>query len=256
LLNYTETRPQVTVYFQNQASDEQMFKLRDTLVGSGKTISTKYISKSDAFNTYKEMNKDNPLLLEMVSADILPASLEIYAKKPTYLSEIADFVKKQPGVDEVYFQKDIVKRLLSLTTTLRQTTITLFGFLLVMSVVVLTTTTLFKVALKKDEIELLNLLGASSWHIRKPFLKESLFFGFTAATTSYLIILGTLLYMQPFLTSYLRGIPTITIAIDPLSFVVWPLSLPFMAVTYALTLLFGAGIAFIATLLATQKYLD
>jgi cell division transport system permease protein len=83
-LNYVETRPQVTVYFQNKASTEQIFKLRDELVSSGKVLSIKYISKGEAFKIYKDLNKDNPLLLEMVTSDILPASLEIYAQKPYF----------------------------------------------------------------------------------------------------------------------------------------------------------------------------
>src|SRR3990170_953691 len=82
LLGYVETKPQVTVYFQTSTHEGEIFKIRDKLMNSGKVMSLKYISKEEAFKIYKQLNKDNPLLLEMVSADILPASLEIYAKKP------------------------------------------------------------------------------------------------------------------------------------------------------------------------------
>jgi len=95
ILSYLETKPQVTVYFQNKAPENQIFKVRDELMSSGKVLNIKYISKNEAFNIYKQLNKDNPLLLEMVSADILPPSLEIYAKKPIYLPEIAEYLKKR-----------------------------------------------------------------------------------------------------------------------------------------------------------------
>src|SRR3990167_6840727 len=163
LLGYVETKPQVTVYFQTSTNQDQIFKIRSKLMNSGKVMSIKYISKEDAFKIYKQLNKDNPLLLEMVTADILPASLEIYAKKPAFLPELADFLKKEAGVDEVNFQKDILDRLLTLTDILRKTTIIFFSFLMFLPILVLTTTSLFKISLKKDEIELLRLLGASNF---------------------------------------------------------------------------------------------
>lgn len=256
LLGYVETRPQVTVYFQQKASESDVYKLRDTLIASGKVVSAKYISKDAAFQIYKDLNKDKPVLLEMVSASILPASLEINAKRPEYLPEVAEYIKKQPGVDEVHFQKDIFDRLLSLTDILRKTTIVLFVFLVVMSMVVLSTTTLFKIALKKDEIELLRLLGATNGYIKKPFLVEGLFFGFTAATVTFAIIGGTVLYFNPFLTSYLQGISTLVIPVGSYPLTVWPLNPVFLAVTYGLAALFGMGIAFFASYLATEKYLS
>ena len=255
-LGYVETRPQVTVYFQQKTSEGDIFKTRDQLQASGKVSTVNYISKEKAFAIYKELNKDNPLLLEMVSPTILPASLEIFAKKPYYLPEIAEFIKKQPGVDEVHFQKDIFDRLLTLTTILRRTTFFLFTFLLVMAIVVLSTTTLFKIALKKDEIELLRLLGASNFYIKKPFLNEGLFFGLAASTISFAVILGVLMYFHPFLSGYLKGVPSLSLLFGSYSLTVWPLNPVFLGLTFVLASVFGMGIAFIASYTATEKYLS
>ncbi len=255
LLGYLETRPQVTVYFQTNAPEQDIFKIRDDLVSSGKVLSIKYISKQQAFEIYKNLNKDNPLLLEMVSADILPPSLEIYAKKPEFLPEIASYLKKQPSVDEVQFQKDIVARLLILTSILRKTTIVFFAFLLLMAIVVLTTTTLFKIASKKEEIELLQLLGASNWYIRKPFLLEGVFLGLLASFFSFLIVLGMIFYLNPFLSSYLRGISSLNFNVSSWQIKVWPFNAQYFGITFALSSLFGMLIAIAGGLLATGKYL-
>ena len=255
LLGYVETKPQVTVYFQTSTHEGEIFKIRDKLMNSGKVMSLKYISKEEAFKIYKQLNKDNPLLLEMVSADILPASLEIFAKKPVFLPELADFLKKEAGVDEVNFQKDILDRLLTLTDILRKTTIIFFSFLIFLAILVLTTTTLFKIALKKDEIELLRLLGASNFYIKKPFLLEAVLFGLTASVGSFVIILSVLLYFKPFFESYLKDISQLTLSIFVSKLTVWPLNLTFLSIAFLLSLLFGVGIAIFATLLATQKYL-
>jgi len=254
-LSYIETRPQVTVYFQPKTPENNIFKVRDELSASGKTLSIKYINQKQAFEIYKNLNKDNPLLLEMVSADILPPSLEIYAKKPIYLPEIAEYLKKQGDVDEVQYQKDIVDKLLNLTNILRKGSLIFFVYLIFMSIIVLTTSTLFKIALKKEEIELLKLLGASNNYIRKPYLVEGLFLGSVASLISFVIVIGIFLYFNPFLRSYLAGVPSLTLDLYVTKLTVWPMNPVFFAVMFFLSLIFGCIIAVVSSFLATQKYL-
>ena len=255
LISHVETRPQVTAYFQTKTPQGEIFKIRDELVNSNKVLSIKYISKDDAFKIYRDLNKNNPLLLEMVSADILPPSLEVYAKKPAFLPEIADYLKKQMSVEEVNFQKDIVDRLISLTGILKKVALVFAIFLILMAVVVMITTTLFKIALKKDEIELLRLLGASDFYIKKPFIFEGIFFGFISPLTALIIIVSVIFYFQPFINSYLKGLPDLVISYNSLQLTVWPMNGVFIAATFIISSMFGMLIGVIASLLATKKYL-
>ncbi len=255
LLGYVETRPQVTVYFDTATSEKDIFKIKDTLVASGKVESIKYIGKDEAFKIYKDLNKDNPLLLEMVSADILPPSLEIYAKKPTYLTEIADFLKKHPAAEEVQFQKNIVERLLSLTNISRKISLSLFTYLMLMTIVVLTTTASFKIAMKKEEIELLKLIGATNSYIKKPFLLEGVFFGTVSSILSFLVIAGAVFYFNPFLKSYLAGVGNLSLNLGFYQLGIWPINFDFLAATFIMSSLFGILISVLAITLATNKYL-
>ena len=229
ILSYVETRPQVTVYFQDKVEESDIFKIRDEVSATGKTTSIKYVSKDEALQIYKDLNKNNPLLLEMVTAEILPASLEVYATKPEYLSQIAEFLKKQNGIDEVIFQKNIVDKLVGLTTVLRRISVFVLFFLLIISVIVLITTTAFKIALKKDEIELMTLLGASKSYVRKPFLLEGVFFGIASGTLAFLFFYLIFLYFNTFFKSYLAGIPTLPFYnLEGLNIYGWPPSLNFV----------------------------
>ncbi len=255
LLNYVETRPQVTVYFQRNSTEEDVSRLRDALSKSEKVLSVKYISKDEAFNIYKELNKNKPLLLEMVSANILPASLEIHAKKLEYLPQIVEFSKKQDGVDEVRFSQDNSERLKNLTMIVRKTSILLFAYLILMSIVVLSTTTLFKIAMKKDEIELLRLLGASNFYIRKPYLKESLILSFFASLCSFAVIIGALYTLRPALGAYLEDIPSLVLPLEQISLTVWPINMMYLGAAFAITSFFSILIAITASYIATQRYL-
>ncbi len=255
LLGYVETRPQVTVYFKNEITENDIFKMRDELMNSNKVSSIKYISKNDAFKIYQELNKDNPLLMEMVTSDILPASLEIYAKKPSYLPEIANMVKNKPGVDEVDFQKVIIERLISLTNTIRIGSLIFFIFLVFNALITLLSIGHFKIALKKDEIELTKLVGASNFYIQKPFIKEGLFFGIVSALFAFAIFSGIIFYMQPFLVSYMKGINNLTVDLNFIRLTVWPINTVFLSIILGLITLFGVLISVISSLMATKKYL-
>lgn len=255
LLQYVETRPRIIVYFQTKASEKEIFAVRDAIQEQGKTEKVTYVSKKEAFNIYKEFTKNDPLLLEMTSPDILPASLEIDAKQPSYLSEIAEFAKNQGGVDEVQYQQDIVENLLNLTSTVRKTTVVFFSYLLFMSVIVLATTTSFKIALKKDEILLTRLLGASKWYIRKPFVNESILLGFLATVCANIFLIGSLLSMSSVLHNYFAGIPSLRMMIGVIPIQVWPFNIGFALLTFGVTALFSLIIALLASFTATNRYL-
>ncbi len=256
VLTQIEAKPQVTVYFKTDTETSDILKVKDALFKSGKIKSATFLTREDALKIYRSLNKDNPLLLEMVSADILPASLEIYAKKPAYLQEIARFLKKQKGVDEVSYQKDIVDQLLVLTDILRKLSLAIFLLLIVISVVVLMTATAFKIALRKDEFELFRYLGASHWYIRKPFLKEGIFFGFISATVAFAVFYGIFISLYSFLQSYLVGIGTLPFyTFAHYHLFVWPPSILFLAFSYILVLAFGVIIGLIGNFLSTLKYI-
>lgn len=255
LLNYVETRPRVIVYFQVKATEDQVQAVQTLLENSGKTNDITYVTKEKAFEIYKEFTENDPLLLEMTSADILPASLEIDATKPEYLPDIAEMVSNQPGVDEVQFQKDIINNLLSLTSNVRRITVIFFGYLMFMSIIVLTTTLSFKIALKKEEIAILKLLGATNMYIRKPFIGESVFLGMLATALANVILIGILIVMNNFLTGYFSGINELNMSLGIMNLQVWPFNLTFAILTLSVTAIFSLFITLISSFTATNRYL-
>lgn len=255
MLSYLETRPQVSIYFQTNTKEEDIFKIREELINSGKVASVNYISQQEALKIYQQINKDNPLLLEMVSADVLPASLEIYAKKPEYLPQIAEYLKKIPSADEVQYQKNIVERLVSLTSILRKTSFTVLIYLILMLIMVLMTIFYFKILQKKEEIELLQLLGAKKNYIVFPFLKEGLFLGLVSTIMAWGSLLLIILYFQPFLTNYLRGITKLELTVFFYPLVVWPINLWFVVIVFFLILIFSLMTVITAVYLAANRYL-
>jgi cell division transport system permease protein len=218
ILRYFEGKPQLTVFFMEKAGKPEADALTTTLKGTGKVAATKFVSKEDALAIYKEQNKNDPLLLEMVTADILPASLEVTATEPKFLSELEPIIKKADGVEEVIFQKDVVDALLSWTNAIRIIGGTLAGLLAFDSLLIIMTVIGLKIAMKKEEIEILKLIGASQWYIRKPFIIEGGIYGIVGAFFAWLVITALLFIFRPALLSFLGAIPVIhALLINPLS---------------------------------------
>lgn len=256
LLSYFETKPQLTVFFKDEKSKTSVDQLIAKLQATGKMASYQYISKEQALAIYREQNKNDPLLLEMVTADILPSSLEISATSPQYLVELADLAKSETGIDEVVFQKDVVDTLVSWTGTIRKIGAVFLIFLITSTVFILLTSLGMKIALKKEEIEILKLVGATPWYIRKPFIYEGIAYGIIGAFMAFLIVSAVILYLAPFITSFLKGIPTLYLwQTGGVSIVIWPPSVFLFALLWLVLTCVGFLIGVTGSSLAVSRYL-
>lgn len=252
VLQFFESKPQITVFFTDKATADDSRTLEKTLDATTKVASMKYVSKDDALAIYREQNKNDPLLLEMVTADILPASLEVSAKDPKFLSELDPLIRKAQGVEEVVFQKDVVDTLLSWTKAIRIVGGSLAILLAIDSLLIIMTVVSMKIALKKEEIEVLKLVGASPWYIRMPFIMEGGFYGVTGAFMSWIIITGLVIWLRPMVLSFLGMIPAIGIVLGSLT------SAPFLLSAggfMGAMLIVGFFLGSVGSLVALGRYL-
>ena len=212
VVNYFESRPQVTAFFKNEAKQADINALENTIQATGKVASVKYVSKEEALKIYKQQNKNDPLLLDLVTADILPASLEISTIKIEDMNAISETLKSSPVVQEVIFQKDIISTLTSWTNAIRKIGVALIVVLSLVSVFIIITITGIKISQKREDIEIMKLIGATDWHIRWPFILEGIFYGVIGAIIGWVISSSLLLYSTPFLADFMRGIPLFPIS--------------------------------------------
>lgn len=243
ILSYFESKPQITAFFTDEKSKEEIANLEEKLKSTGQVLKIKYVSKEEALAIYREQNKNDPLLLEMVTANILPASLEVSAKDAKFLGDLAKILKAEGGIEEVVYQKDVVDALVAWTGAVRRIGIILVGFLTIVSLLIVLTVIAMKIALKKEEIGILRLVGASNWYIRMPFLLEGAFYGVVGGLVSWIICLILLFYATPYLSSFLAGIPIL------------PISPIFMLALLAGLVLAGVGVGVGGSLLSIWRYL-
>jgi len=191
----------------------------------------------------KSKNKNDPLLLDLVTADILPSSLEISTTKLEDLAAVSTTLKNSPIVQEVIYQKDVIATLTSWTNALRRIGIAAIVVLSLVSIFIMMTIIGVKISQKKEDIEIMKLIGASKRYIRKPFLMEGIFYGVVGSFIGWLIATISLWYGTPFLSSFLRGIP------------LFPVSFVSLLSLLGIELVFAVLLGIFSSYLAVLRYL-
>lgn len=241
MLSYFESRPQVTAFFKDEATASDADKLKDQISKDTPIDSSTFISKEDALELYKKQNQDNPLLLEMVTADILPASLEVSAKNVGDLEHIASIMQSDPLVEEVVFQKDVVDTLRKWLGGIRLAGLFLTLLLTTASITTIVVIIGMKFRSKKPEMYTLTLLGATNWFIRRPFVLESIFYGCVGAVIGWGICYILLLYLTPNLISFLGEISLV------------PVPYWIMLILLGSEVILGAMLGGVSSLIATRR---
>lgn len=244
LLTYLERKPQVIAFFNDTVTTkDQIAPLVEVLEKTGKAASIKFVSKEEALQIYRERNKNDPLLLELVTANTLPASVEVSAANVSDLPSLYDVLKTVPNVEEISYQKDVVDSLIGALDRVRKFGAGLITFLVATSILTILTIIGMKISVRKDEIDIQRLVGASTWYIRLPFILEGLFYGLASATISWFVITGIIYFSTPHLRPYLSGLSIL------------PVSLVTSLEILGFSLLTGALVGATGSYFAVRRYL-
>ena len=181
--------------------------------------------------------------MDLVTADVLPSSFEISTQKIEDLSYISDMLKKSSIVSDVIYQKDVVSTLTSWTNAIRKIGIGLVILLSLVSIFIMAMIISIKISHKKEDIEIMRLIGATSWYVRLPFIIEGVFYGLVGAFVGWSIATVSLISVTPFLESFLKGIPVL-----PASYIALLALLGFEA-------LFAIFLGVLSSFLAVFRYL-
>lgn len=242
IIKYFESRPQVIAFFVTDAPNAQIQAAAEAMQARDYVDKVKVVSKEDALALYKEDNKNDPVLLELVTADIFPASIEVSAKEITSLPTIRDDLKSLAGVEDVMYQKDVIDSLTSIIKNVRVIGIIIVSFLLLMSLMFITVVLSLRIVIKKQEIGIMRLLGAGVGYIVIPYMVEGMIYGFMGASLGWLGMLILYLYTSPFLVSFFGSI------------IQFPVSWVMFAAVLAGGIAAGMLIGLIASFVAVKRF--
>jgi len=216
VLNYIEQRPQVIAFFKDDTKESRIFEISKEVQASGLAKDVKYVSKEEALAIYRERNKDEPLLLESVTADFLPASIDISVNRAQDIEGVTKLVKDKSEVERVITPENLIEQLVKWTRIIRIGGIAFVSTLIAVSFLIIIMVVGMRIALRRDEISIMNLVGATRWYIARPFFIEGALYGFVGATIAVFLTFCLLLFYSPNIQEFLG--PIQIFPISPLFF--------------------------------------
>jgi len=243
ILRQLERRPQITAYFKDDASEQEILAVKSDLEATGLTSSVEYVSKEEALEIFMGLSKEDPALLEGISSNVLPASLEVKAVNLADLPKLAEVLEQEPLLEDLQFYKDVVDKFRRLTEAARLLGFGLVGTLLLISLLIVLVTIGMAITTRGEEIETMRLVGASDWQIRGPFLLQGALLGVVSALIAVGLASLLLPLVGPFISEALTNIPLPTA------------SPAFLAGLLLGEAAFGALIGSFGSWIAVRKYL-
>lgn len=200
----------VTVYFTTNATDEQIAQVEQSLEALPEVASVSFVSREQALADFRERHKNDQLTmqaLQELGENPLGASLEVRAKQTSQYEAIAKYLETQQesgtsastGIDKVNFyqNKTAIDRLTAIIETSRSFGIGLAVIFGVATLLIAFNTIRLAIYTTRDEIGVMNLVGASHWYVRGPFMIAGVLYGVVSATLVLLILYPLTLWLGP-----------------------------------------------------------
>lgn len=193
-LNQVEDRVDVNVYFTTDASEDEILRLQSVLESREDVTSVTFTSQQEALANFRRDNSEDDLVvqaLEELESNPLGASLNIQATNPDRYDEIVSFVESDSNavsgteniIDRInYYQnQQAINRLSNVVQSIDTFSfVVMIVFALIAGMIVFNTIRL-AIFSARDEISVMELMGASRSYIRGPFVIEGVLYGIVSA---------------------------------------------------------------------------
>ncbi len=185
----------ISVYLVDNCPAGDRVALEERISKDPAVGAVEYVSKEEALDRFRKDFPDLADLATGLDANPLPASFEITFKgRSADASAVEAFsagLEKQPGVDGVRYDIVWVRRVRSLLKVIGWGGGILGAILLSASMITISGVIRLNVLARREEIEILRLVGATRGFIRGPFLVEGAFQGAAASVLAFGLILAT-----------------------------------------------------------------
>lgn len=187
------------VFMKADAEQSQLDAIEALLIESeGQEIDDwSFVTKEETFTEFTEFFADDAQLLDTISVETMPPSYRI---RPTdvdagAVEALGSTFEAKPGVRTVVFATEVIREIQTNADKISRSTLWAGVALLVASTIMILTTLSIAISSRRNEIEIMKLVGASNWFIRIPFMIEGMVQGVVGA----LVALPGLAFVRTYL---------------------------------------------------------
>jgi cell division transport system permease protein len=187
-----ESKVELAAFIDDNAKVSDVLALRARIASDPAVARVDYVTKDQALERLKAIAANRPdLAVADLDSNPLPASLEIKMADAREARRLAEDLKAEIGNGVVYDVVDnpqVVDQLLTITRVLSVAGVAILAMMLFVALFVIVNTIRIAVHARRDEIEIMQLVGASDWFVRWPFILEGMLVGALGAVASLLLI--------------------------------------------------------------------
>ena len=241
----------ITVFFEEGISVNEIETIGKQIKAREEVASCRFISAEEAWESFKEEVFKGQTDLEESFGEDNPledsASYEIYLNDISKQIELVDYLEQLDGVRQVNSSDTTASSLTSFNALVAYISAAIIIILLAVAVFLISTTVAMGISVRKDEIAIMRLIGATDFMIRSPFIVEGIAIGIIGAV----IPLGVLYIIYNQVIDYI--VSKFSILSNLLTFLsageVFKTLVP-------VSLLLGIGIGFVGSFLTVRKHLN
>lgn len=111
----------------------------------------------------------------------LPDTLHITVDNPDNISEVCDNIQNISGIEDMSYAQKIAEKLQTLTNVFNTVTLFVLVTAAVLTIIIINSTIQLVIQSRKEEIEIMRLMGVSSWYIKLPLILQGAIYGFIGA---------------------------------------------------------------------------
>jgi len=176
----------IHVYLVDGLSEAETARIQTDIQRLDNVLSVEYRSKDDALAIMSE--KYPEMAIEGLGSDFLPASFVVEVKQPMHIEDVAQKIAYMPGVEKLDYGSDVVKSFVRVAMILVVICIVTILLLVIFTSSSISNIIGLSIYARRTEIRIMQLVGATWWFIRWPFIFEGVFFGIVGAIIAGLII--------------------------------------------------------------------
>ena len=236
----------VEVYMMDDATDDQINTIMDSVKTLDYTDTVEFLDKDDAMDEMKERWGDNGYLLDGLQENPLPRSIRITLKNIEDSQELVDYVSNFEGIEKVKYNQSEINKILKITNSIQVGALVIIVFLIFVSIIVVSNTVKLTVLARGREISIMKYVGATNWFIRGPFLIEGIIIGILAALISAGVICG--LYSLIIANISEQMVVMFSTGLVPVAFMTENLIVIFLAL--------GVSIGAMGSMISMRRFLD
>jgi cell division transport system permease protein len=235
-VNVLESKVELALFLEDQARVSDVLALRARIEADPAVSRVDYVTKEQAMARLVDIAAKRPdIQIVDTSENPLQASLEVKLAHAQDAPRVTAALREEVGkgvVSDVVDNPQVVDKLLTITRVLSIGGLAVLAMMLIVALFVIVNTIRIAVHARRDEIEIMKLVGATDWFVRWPFILEGMLVGALGAVAATVVVLVAAGPVMNAMVSFIE--------ILPLSFgttFVWQL----VGSVFALALAVGGG---------------